>query len=416
MATSWVRERLGLRPPVEDRALPAHDVPPSVQLYTSPGSTTVTPTTAPQVADAYACVRVLADAAASIPLHVFRRTQAGRQRVESGRTPVLLEHPAPGMTQAALIGQIVAHLNLHGNAYVGKFRNGAGEIAQLALLPPENVVPEIRAGRPVYTLTNPHGRPTEHGADDIVHIKALTTDGLVGLSPVRQARVVLGLSDTLAKHAATFFDGDALPAGVLRVNQFGVPTVAPSLEDQADGVQPPSDLDEIRDAWTSGQAGKGRRRVAVVSGEVEFTPVSMPLEDAQFLQQRQLSAVEVARVFRVPPHMIGAPTGESMTYANVEQLALEFVTFSLRPQLVLIEQALSVDPALFATRTYCEFVLDALLRADHATRADVYTKALDPLTGWMSRQEVRALENLPPESPAGGTGAIAAVPAVEEVA
>lgn len=410
MATRWLRERLGLRPPVESRALSAQNVPPT-WLPSLPGDG-VTPATAPAVADAYACIRVLADAASSIPLHVYRQTDAGRVRVDTGATPELLRNPAPGMTQAALVGQIVAHLNLYGNAYVGKFRDGTGRIAQLALLHPDYVVPEIKAGRPLFTVTDGL-RTTTHGADDIIHIKALTVDGLLGLSPVRQARTVLGLSDTLAKHAASFFDSDAIPAGVLRVNTFGQPTVAPSPEDQESGEQPPTDLDEIRAAWSSGQTGKGRRRIAVVSGEVDFTPVGLNMEDAQFLEQRKLSAVEVARIFRVPPHLIGADPGESMTYSNVESQALEFATFSLRPWLVLIEQALSADPALFATRTYCEFVLEALLRADHATRADFYTKALDPLTGWMSRAEVRERENLPPEQPAAAPVPVDVEPATE---
>lgn len=376
--------------PVESRALTAQNVPPT-WLQSAPGGS-VTPTTATSVADAYACIRVLADAAASIPLHVYRDAAEGRERVEAGPTADLLRNPAPGMTQAALIGQLVAHLNLFGNAYVGKFRDGDGRIAQLGLLHPDRVVPEIRAGRQLFTVTAPDGsRASEHGADDIVHVKALSVDGLLGLSPVRQARTILGLSDQLAKHAGAFFDNDGRPSGILRVNTFGTPTVA----HDGDAEDP---LNELRDAWNGSHQGTANaHKIAVVSGEVEFTPLSMNLDDAQFLDQRKLSAVEVARIFRVPPHMIGADTGESMTYSNTESLAIEFATFSLRPWLVLIEQALSADPALFAPRHYCSFVLDALLRADHATRADVYTKALDPMTGWMTREEVRRLENLPPE-------------------
>jgi len=136
----------------------------------------------------------------------------------------------------------------------------------------------------------------------------------------------------------------------------------------------------------------------VMAGEVEFLPISMPADDAQFLEQRKLSATEIARVFRVPPWMIGADAGSSMTYANVEQQALAFVTYSLRPWLILIEQALAADPDLCPPGVYVEFLLDALLRADSATRSEVYARALDPITGWMSREEVRRLENLPAET------------------
>ena len=149
------------------------------------------------------------------------------------------------------------------------------------------------------------------------------------------------------------------------------------------------------EAWNAQHAGvRNAHRIAVVTGAVEFLPVTMPMDDVEFLAQRKLSAVEIARIFRVPPWIIGADSGESMTYSNVEQQSLHFVTYSLRPSLVAIEQALSGDPDLFAARGYCEFLLDALLRADSKTRAEVYALALDPIAGWMSRDEVRRLENL----------------------
>jgi HK97 family phage portal protein len=374
---------------VEDRALSAQTVPPSM-LTSTPGSATVTPGNAMAIADVFACVRALADAAASLPLIAYRRTDTGRVRLEGG-TADLLHSPAPATTQAGLVGQLVAHLQLFGNGYCGKFRSAAGQVDQLALLHPERVVPELRAGRPIYTVLDGQGGRTVHTTDDIIHVKALSTDGLVGLSPVRQCRVALGLSQTLQEHSASFFENGARPAGILRLNRFGTPP--PGV---ASGEAPPvDDLQELRDAWNVEHRGpKNAHRVAVVSGEVEFTPLSMPMDDVEFLEQRKLSAVEVARVFRVPPHIIGASSGDALTYSTVESQALDFVKFSLRPWLVTIEQALSSDRDLFAPRTYCEFLLDALLRADSKTRADVYARALDPIAGWMDRDEVRRLENL----------------------
>lgn len=378
----------------EERALTAQNIPPSM-LTSTPGGATVTPTTAMGIADAYACIRALADAAASLPLHVYRRTSAGRER-DHGATADLLEHPAPATTQCGLVGQLVAHLQLHGNAYVGKFRDQEGRVDQLALLEPERVVPRLQGGRPRYQVTGLHGEQSDHGQADIIHIKALTTDGLVGLSPVRQCRIALGLSQTLQEHASSFFENGARPGGILRLQKFGVP--APGVATGEEGA--PGELQELREAWNASHRGpKNAHRIAVVSGEVEFTPLSMPMDDVEFLQQRKLSAVEVARIFRVPPWMIGADAGSSMTYSNVESQALSFATYSLRPWLVAIEQALSADEDLFTPRTYCEFVMDALLRADSLTRAQTFTAALDPITGWMGRAEVRALENLPPEAP-----------------
>lgn len=377
----------------EDRTLTAQNVPPVMLAAAASGS--VTPSNALAVADAYACIRVLSDAAASVPLIAYRRTEQGRERLGGGRLVELLQRPAPATTQANLIGQIVAHLNLHGNAYIGKFRSGS-EITQLALLAPDRVTPEVRGGRPLYTLTGPEGQQTVHGPDDVVHVKAMTTDGVAGLSPVRQAATILGLSSQLAEHAATFFENDARPTGILKLQRFGdVDAQVAALREGWEGTRDPGDPDELRYGLHRGTANA--HRIAVVAGDVDFEALSMPLDDAQFLQQRKLSAVEVARIFRVPPWMVGADSGESMTYSNTEQQALSFVTYSLRPWLVCIEQAITNDPDLCAARVYVEFLLDALLRADSKTRAEVYRMALDPVTGWMDRAEVRRLENLEPE-------------------
>jgi HK97 family phage portal protein len=157
----------------------------------------------------------------------------------------------------------------------------------------------------------------------------------------------------------------------------------------------------LKESWKNTHGGVTRmHQLGVLSGgaDVKWIPVASTLGDAEFVEQRKLSTAEICRIFRVPPWMVGAPSGDSLTYSNVEQQQLAFVTHSLRPWLVLIEQAITNDADLCrGPNLYCEFLLDGLLRADHATRADVYTKALDPVTGWMTRSEVRGLENLGPE-------------------
>ena len=374
----WLTRKLA--PSGEDRALTAQTVPPALLAGSAPGPT-VTPETALATADAYACVRALSDAAASLPLLAYRRTAAGRERFD-GPVADLLDQPAPAVTQANLVAQIVAHLNLYGNAYLGKFRNAAGRVEQLACLHPARVVPELRGGLPFYTVTGPKGERSTHGPADVIHIRGLSVDGLVGLSPVRQCRQALGLSSTLTEHAARFFQNDARPSGILKVEHG----------DAGDVMQ------DLKARWEQGHTGMpNAHRVAILAGQVEFIPIGMPADDSQFLEQRKLSATEVARIFRVPPWVIGADSGSSMTYSNTEQQALAFVTYSLRPWLILVEQAITADPDLFPAGTYCEFLIDALLRADSTTRATVYEKALNPVTGWMSRAEVRRLENLPAE-------------------
>ena len=375
----------------EDRALSAGDVPP-VMLSSTPNGP-VSPDGAMRIADAYACVRALADAAASLPLHVYRRTDGGRVRA-SGRTADLIGRPAPAMTTAALIGQIVAHLNLHGNSYLGKVRDSEGQIVQLVALLPERVTPRIESGEPRYELRDERGRRSDHGVADIVHVKALTTDGLVGLSPVRQARAALGLDRALMDHAANWLQNEGRPGGILSVAN----TVNPDV------------IEPFKAAWEQRRRGTEKAGgTAIITGDCTYTPVELPHDDQQFLEQRKLSASEIARVFRVPPWIVGAEDGGSMTYSNVEQQSLHFATYSLRPWLVQVEQALSADRDLCPGGVYVEFLLDALLRADSATRADVYAKALDPVTGWMTREEVRRLENLDPE-PASARPPAEAIP------
>lgn len=388
-----MRERiLGRAEGVEDRTLTRDDVQASPLLHWAPPGT-VTPHSALAVADAYACIRALADAAASLPLHVYRRAEAGRERLDN-RTAELIRRPAPATTTANLIGQVVAHLNLHGNAYIGKYRR-AGRIEQLGLLAPDRVSVAVENAEPVYTLTHLTGAQTRHSTDDVIHVKALSTDGLVGLSPVRQCQVALGLAEQLATHAATFFANDATPRGLLKLQRFGdAEERIAEIREGWEGTRFEGDLDE----FGTHRGPANAHRIAVVSGEVDFTAISMPPEDAQLLESRQFSAQEVARIFRVPPWMIGADSGGSMTYSNVESQSLAFATYALRPWLVTIEQALSADRDLFSGPTYCEFSLDALLRADSKTRAEVYKMALDPVAGYMNRAEVRKLENLPPET------------------
>lgn len=336
------------------------------------------------LADVFACVRVLAESAASLPLHTYRRTDAGRERVSTGRLAELLERPAPGVTTSSFIGTVMAHLLLHGNCYVGKYRDEAGRIAQLGPLDPRQIRVELVRGVPVYELHR-DGRTTRHGPDDVLHVRAaLSTDGTLGLSPIGAVRDALTHADALAGQARSFARNAARPSGVIKLA----------------GTATHEQVEALKAAFTARHGGPdGAGGVAVVQGELDWQALSLSLVDAQFIEQRQLSTAEIARIFRVPPWMIGAPAGDSLTYSNTEQQGAAFVTFSLRPWLVAIEQALSADRDLSPSPLYAEFALDGLLRADAKTRAEVYRLALDPVAGWMSREEVRQLENLPAEAP-----------------
>jgi HK97 family phage portal protein len=200
--------------------------------------------------------------------------------------------------------------------------------------------------------------------------------------------MALSLAGGLGEFAEAFVRNGARPSGILRL-------VGGGSKDT---------LEQLRISFEARHRGaQNAHQVAVMTGEVEWVAMAGPLNDLQFVEQRKLSTAEIARVFRVPPWMIGAASGDSMTYSNVEQQQLAFVMHSLRPWLVAIEQAISADADLCSQNQCVEFLLDALLRADSKTRADIYALALDPEKGWMTRDEVRRLENLEPEGAAAPT-------------
>lgn len=338
----------------------------------------VSPRAALQVGDVWACVRVLADAAASLPLVPYRQTAQGRQRVD-GTLGALLDRPSPGATQANLTSTIVAHLNLWGNAYLGKLYDDAGAVVSLWPLPPERVIPRLVAGEPRYMYTPINQAEQELTLKDLVHIRAMSTDGLVGLSPIRQCSTAIALATGIGTYNLGFFDHGAHPSGFLNV----------------DGHVSRDHLEALRAGVNANHGGaRNAHKIAVMDGAVTWTPITGPADEMQFIERADLSTREIARIFRVPPHLIGASSGESMHYSNVESQSLEFVQYSLRPHLVAIEQAITADADLCRGSLYVEFLLDALLRADSATRAGVYTQAL--AGGWLTVDEIRQRENLPP--------------------
>lgn len=339
-----------------------------------------TPDAALSNADVYACTRVLADAAASCPLIVYRQLATGERRRASNRTADLIRSPAEGTTEANFVATTMAHLLLWGNSFIAKYRDNEGRVEQLLPIRPDRVVVERRRGRLVFTVTDELGHEREHSLDDLIHVRALSSDGLVGLSPIRQMRAALDANDAVRTASTALFRNFARPSGIL--------TVTGGYQHDA--------LLEVRDRWRAHQ-GEGAGGIAVMTGDIQFTAIGMPSDDAEFIAARKLGATEIARAFRVPPWMIGAEDGGSFTYSNVEQQMLSFVVYSLQPWLRVIEQALTADADLFNSTTFCEFLIDGLLRADSMTRAQVYEKALNPVTGWLRRDEVRRLENLEPE-------------------
>jgi HK97 family phage portal protein len=368
----------------EDRTLSRDTTRRAAFLPFDPTGTQIAPAAAMQIADVFACVRVLAESAASLPLIAYRRTAEGRERA-GGRVQDLIDRPAPGTTTAGFIGQMMVHLATYGNAFIAKYRNGVGSVAALGLLEPDSVNVELEDGEPKYTVYSLEGIK-RHGTEDILHIRAIVSqDGILGLSPIRQAAGALTLNSELQRHARDTMTRGARLSGVLTTPEGTVtdPDSITLIKEQ------------IQESWVGPENSGG---IAFVTGGLTFSPLSMPLQDAQFIEQRQLSTAEICRIFRIPNWLVGAASSDSMTYSNTESQALSFQIFTLKPWLVAIEQALTGDQDLMPSTTYVEFLVDGLLRADSKTRATIYQMALDPEKGWMRRDEIRRLENLPEEA------------------
>jgi HK97 family phage portal protein len=337
------------------------------------------------LADVFGATRVLVDGAIMAPLQVYRRATAGRERVIDGNTAAVLDRPAPGVTQPAFVTQLISALALWGETFVGKYRNPDGSLAQLGVLPPDRMEVEIVGGQPRFKYHQPNRPPVENlTLDDLIHVRGLTLDGVRGASPIKVCREAMGLGKSLTDAASALWANGAVPGGILSVPQGA------GGDDQAQA---------LADGWKTRHGGpKNRGRVAVVTGEVNWQSVTMPLADAEFIATRKLSTLDVCRIFHVQPWMLAADVGESLTYSTVAEQARAFVTFSLGPWLRLIEEGLSADADLFPqSNSYCRFSLEGLLRADPAARAAFYKAALDKDAGWMTRAEVRALEDLPAE-------------------
>ena len=252
---------------VESRALTRAGLP-AVMFPVTDAGVIVSERGALNIADAYAAVRCLADSAASLPLHVYRRTTSGRVR-DLGPTAELLDRPAPAVTTANLVGQLVAHLALFGESFLAIYRDAAGRPVQLGLLAPNLVSVELAGGVPTYSWADELGNSVRAGVESVIHVRGLSMDGLRGVSPVREAREALGLASSLATTGSAFFANGARPSGVLSIPQ---------------GPDAQESLQNLRDGWNASHQGpRNAGRTGFLIGEAKFTPVSMPLADAQWL-------------------------------------------------------------------------------------------------------------------------------------
>lgn len=343
--------------------------------------------TAMQTTAVYACVRILAESVASLPLHVYEYKGQGKERVPGHPLYTLLHDiPNPEMTSFIFRETAMIHLLLWGNAYAQILRDGMERVVGLyPLLPNHMSVDRDEQGEIVYTYTpsndnNPNLKGTQQVSlrrQDVLHIPGLGFDGLVGYSPIAMARNAVGMTLACEEYGSAFFANGARPGGVLK--HPGV-------------LKDPSKLRESWQAVYGGTANTGK--VVVLEEGVDYQQISIPPEEAQFLETRKFQIDEIARLYRVPPHMIGDL--EKSSFNNIEQQSLEFVKYTLNPWVVRWEQSLQkalLSPAE-QKRYFVKFNVDGLLRGDYQSRMAGY--AVGRQNGWLSANDIREMENMNP--------------------
>lgn len=343
--------------------------------------------TAMQTTAVYACVRILAESIAGLPLHVYAYRGEGRERVpEHPLFTILHDAPNPEMTSFVFRETLMVHLLLWGNAYAQILRDRAGRVAGLyPLLPNRMSVNRDENGRIYYTYQrvtdeNPNfqrGGEVILPAEDVLHIPSLGFDGLIGYSPIAMARNAVGMTLACEEYGASFFANGARPGGVLQ--HPGV------LKDPA----------KLRESWQAVYGGAANTgKVAVLEEGMTYQQIGIPPEEAQFLETRKFQVDEIARLYRIPPHMVGDL--DKSSFSNIEQQSLEFVKYTLNPWVVRWEQALQKSLLLPEERKryFIRFNVDGLLRGDYQSRMQGY--AVGRQNGWLSANDIREMEDMNP--------------------
>lgn len=345
---------------------------------------TVTERSAMQMTAVYSCVRILAEAIAGLPLHVYRyNSDGGKEKaIDHSLYLILHDEPNPEMSSFVFRETLMTHLLLWGNAYAQIIRNSKGEVVALyPLMPNKMSVDRDENGQLYYQYLrsiDEVGGKSETvilKPADVLHIPGLGFDGLVGYSPIAMAKNAIGLAIATEEYGAKFFANGAAPSGVL---------------EHPGTIKDPQ---RVREAWQSQFGGsQNSGKIAVLEEGMKYTPISISPEQAQFLETRKFQINEIARIFRVPPHMVGDL--EKSSFSNIEQQSLEFVKYTLDPWVIRWEQ--SIMRTLLTPEEkksyFVKFNLEGLLRGDYQSRMNGYATARQ--NGWMSANDIRELENL----------------------
>lgn len=345
--------------------------------------------TALQTTAVYACVRILAEAIASLPIHVYKHTDEGKEQDVNHQLYYLLhDEPNPDMTSFVFRETLMSHLLIWGNAYAQIIRDGRGQVLALYPLLPDRVsVKRDDKGELYYVYQrseedNPNFKDKGNiilKKSEVLHVPGLGFDGLIGYSPIAMAKNAVGMTLATEEYGASFFANGANPGGVL----------------EHPGIL--KDPSKVRDSWNQVYQGTNNsHKVAVLEEGMSYKTIGIPPNEAQFLETRKFQINEIARLYRIPPHMVGDL--EKSSFSNIEQQSLEFVKYTLDPWVVRFEQAFQKALLLPDEKKnyFIKFNVDGLLRGDYQSRMNGY--AIGRQNGWLSTNDIRRLEDMNPLS------------------
>lgn len=389
--SAWKAEREAARA-VRNATYPSSSGTQGSQLYEwltggalSSAGPAVTERTAMSIGAVYACVGLIGGAIASLPLPIYQRTADGREKTDHDLWWLLNEQPSVALSAAVFWEYLTWSLLLHGDAFavIRRVSRMSPKVQAFEPVHPLAVTVQKVDGRLVYTLLS-SGKTEVFDQDDMLHVPGLGFDGLRGLSPLRYAaRQSVGIALAADEYSARFFSNGARPDYVVTVNgKLG--------EEQAK---------VFRESWMARYAGLNNAHIpAILSGpEADVKALSLNAKDAQLIETRNYQAGDIARLYGVPPHMIGLTDKSTSWGAGIEQQSIGFVKYTLQRHLVKFEQ--EINRKCFRTsRHFAEFATAGLERGDYKARNEGYRiaagRAGEP--GWMTINEIRKLENLPP--------------------
>jgi HK97 family phage portal protein len=347
---------------------------------TTADGVTVNEATALRMTAVYRAVALLSGLVGSLPLHAYDGNGAARRRVDE---PVI-DDPNADLTRMEVFEYVGTSLFTHGNSFNRKMRDGLGFVRELEPMHPSEVVVEQddrwkHDGNPTGKMfTHTSGASTKrYLPSEVLHIPGLSYDGLVGLSPIQLAKQGITMAMLAQRFGTKMFSRGGLIPGVL----------------ETDAALNPDAADALQDRWSERTSGSSNWwRVPILDRGAKFKAIALPPKDALYLEAQQWGVVEVARMYGLPPHLLGDVERSTSWGSGIEQQNMQMLTFTLDPWLVRIEQRISKE--LLGPGRYVKFNRGALLRADTASRYLAHQRSWQ--NGWMNADEIRELEDLPP--------------------